>query len=260
MKKGSKHTEESKKKMSQAQKGKRLSEETRRKIGNAHRGKKVSEETRRKMSKAKEGKQFSEEHRKKLRESHLGKRLSEAAKKKIGKASKGRKLSEETKRRMRESQRKRHGDPVKRFWSKVDKTDPNSCWIWTAYIGPRGYGRVGWKGSPTARAHRVAYEITFGPIPKGMIIMHTCDNKKCVNPAHLSLGTQLDNMRDAAIKEPVGSYNKQSKLTKEEVKEIRTLAKSGIAQKEIAKRYSMSQSTISDIVNQKIWKHVKQQT
>lgn len=183
-----------------------------------------------------------------------GSKHTEESKKKMSRALKGKRLSEETKRKIREAQHKRLGDPVKRFWSKVDRIAPDSCWIWTAYIGPRGYGCLAWKSRPATRAHRVAYEITFGPIPKGMIIMHTCDNKKCVNPAHLTVGTQLDNMRDAAIKR---SYNEQSKLTKEEVKEIRTLAKSSITQKEIAKRYHMSQPTISDIVNWKIWKHVK---
>lgn len=82
---------------------------------------------------------------------------------------------------------------MERFWSKVEKTD--GCWLWTAYLDERGYGTFGYKGK-VHYAHRVSYELTKGPIPIGLHILHSCDNPACVNPAHLRTGTHTDNMRD----------------------------------------------------------------
>jgi hypothetical protein len=82
---------------------------------------------------------------------------------------------------------------MERFWSKVAKGD--ECWVWTAYLDERGYGRVGFNGK-VQYAHRVAYQLEVGPIPEGAHILHSCDNPPCVNPAHLRAGTRSDNMRD----------------------------------------------------------------
>jgi HNH endonuclease len=93
-----------------------------------------------------------------------------------------------------------HQTLEQRFWSKVHKTD--TCWIWIAAKWPNGYGHF---VLPThhALAHRVAWELTHGPIPEGMYVLHNCpgqDNKACVNPQHLWLGTHQDNATDAIAK------------------------------------------------------------
>src|SRR6185369_7218363 len=96
-----------------------------------------------------------------------------------------------------------------RFWSKVQKTE--SCWLWTGAINKNagGYGCFTVeRGQPTQRAHRLAWEWANGPIPKGMDLCHNCpggDNPRCVNPAHLFLGTRSENMRDAATKGQIKS-------------------------------------------------------
>lgn len=85
-----------------------------------------------------------------------------------------------------------------RFWSKVDSSAPG-CWPWTATRNSGGYGHIR-VGEKMRSAHRVSYELTHGPIPEGMQVMHSCDNPACVNPAHLSLGSNQDNLLDMARK------------------------------------------------------------
>ena len=90
-------------------------------------------------------------------------------------------------------------DVASRFWEWVRITDPEGCWEWVGAKSYNGYGRFS-IGGRYYGTHRVAYELFGGSIPTGMCILHSCDNPPCVNPAHLRLGTQLDNMRDMHAK------------------------------------------------------------
>lgn len=95
-------------------------------------------------------------------------------------------------------------DPLQNWWSKVNAGDPEACWEWTAGTDRDGYGKfaIGLGGHEQihTRAHRFAYESFVGPIPDGYVVMHTCDNPPCVNPAHLRIGTPLDNNDDKVAK------------------------------------------------------------
>ena len=150
-----------------------------------------------------------------------------------------------------------------RFWEKVDKSD--GCWNWTAGHNGRGYGAFYGDGT-MLRAHRVSYELHYGPIPKqdsyhGMCVCHSCDNKLCVNPDHLFLGTHQDNMDDMYDKGRdvplAGIRNGNSKLTESDVLNIRKVSKHGlVTQKNLSILYGVSVQLISRVINRGIWSHV----
>lgn len=144
-----------------------------------------------------------------------------------------------------------------RFWNQVRKTD--NCWEWIGAKDGDGYGQFTTTNKKNNRAHRFSYEIHKGPIAKGLRVLHSCDNPSCVNPNHLSLGTDADNLKDAINKGRLklkGEHNPSSKLTENQVREIRELRKSGVSIKDIAARYKVSDFPIRGIINGTRWKHV----
>lgn len=146
--------------------------------------------------------------------------------------------------------------PEARFWQKVRKAGPNACWRWTASRSQNGYGKFLWNGETTT-AHRASWEIHYGPVPEGKFIIHACEHKDCVNPAHLYLGSRQDYVDRAkqAGRYGAGESHSQVKLTTQQVREIRDL--SDIATyEEIAEYYGVSPSQVCRIVRRKAWAHL----
>lgn len=149
---------------------------------------------------------------------------------------------------------------LERFHEHACKADDNECWLWAGPLNDRGYGRINkningkWKA---LRAHRVSWMIYRGEIPEALQICHKCDVRNCVNPSHLFLGTQRDNMRDRDIKGRVrrGATHAFAKLTDDDIINIRLLAKTQSHTK-IACHYKVSDSNISRIVNRHTWTHI----
>lgn len=148
---------------------------------------------------------------------------------------------------------------IERFWEKVDIRGENECWEWqNSRMG--GYGAIRANGK-IRYSHIVSWELHNGKIQKGLCVCHHCDNKICVNPNHLFLGTHQDNTDDMMKK---GRSNKakgedvnSAKLTEKQVLKIRAKYSTGdYTQKQLANKYSVSQVTIGHIVNRKIWKHL----
>ena len=142
------------------------------------------------------------------------------------------------------------------FWDRVTKTD--SCWTWNGSKTSGGYGSVTYEGKFTV-CHRVSWELTNGPIPNGLRVLHKCDNPPCVNPDHLFLGTQADNMRDAYRKGRVmirrGSDTIWSKLTEEDIPAIRCMYGEGFTQAAIARQFGVATDTIWDVTHGRTWRH-----
>lgn len=164
----------------------------------------------------------------------------------------------------KEAWRRKHlGKPVEeRFWPLVLKTD--SCWLWQGSVNNKGYGTI-FRGYQLGKVytHRLSWELANGPIPEGLEILHDCpggDNPLCCNPAHLRVGTHLENMADMRNKgrNQIGSQRPNAKLTEDQAREILVLLREPDPNyAAIGKQYGVADATIASIAKGRSWAHVR---
>lgn len=155
-----------------------------------------------------------------------------------------------------------------RFWPKVDKNGPipahcpelGPCWVWVASRSSSGYGQLSStrNGSPL-RAHVVSWQIHYGPVTHRLWVLHKCDNRPCVRPEHLFLGTNGDNSADMAMKKrsTLGERNARAKLTVAQVIEIRRrYAAGGISGRKLAAEMGIGYGAIDNILRRINWRHL----
>jgi hypothetical protein len=136
-----------------------------------------------------------------------------------------------------------------RFWSRIKKADGDACWEWLGQRIKGGYGMLFDGAGKYVTANRISWMLNIGAIPPGYVVRHLCNNPPCVRPDHLRLGTQLENMADraAAGRTALGETNGKSKLSDEDVQQIRSLHAAGLNYRQIATRYPVHEHTISAI-------------
>ncbi|MFL6211490.1 MAG: HNH endonuclease signature motif containing protein [Pyrinomonadaceae bacterium] len=157
---------------------------------------------------------------------------------------------------------KLHYTQINHFLSCVDQSGgTKSCWLWQGYTGQHGYGLFGINGT-TYKAHRVLFFLANGRINDDLLVLHRCDVRACVNPAHLFQGTPKDNSQDAVRKgrstKLFGEQNGKHKLSVPQVKAIRRLGRDHVMPlRTIAHHFNVSEATVSYIVHGGRWDHVK---
>ena len=161
-------------------------------------------------------------------------------------------------------------ETLRRFWSKVDREHCSGCWLWTGAVNANGYANFALRHGSTLPAHRFAYAVEIGLIPNGLIVRHKCDVRVCVNPAHLVVGTQADNIADMFERNraPVGErhYSRTkpwivragtrhhaAKLTDANVAEIRAQRAAGVSGRRLAQEFGVSPQQVSKIVRGQRW-------
>lgn len=150
-----------------------------------------------------------------------------------------------------------------RFWRHVLKTD--TCWLWQGQRDHEGYGLIWMRRETTGKqggflAHRVSWMVNVGPLDASVCVLHRCDNPACVNPDHLFLGSQVDNIRDMTAKGRVacGSRKSCARLTEAGVRAIRALAAAGpVDHHALAAAYGCHERTIRAVLNGESWRQVK---
>lgn len=147
----------------------------------------------------------------------------------------------------------------RRFWSKVASGEPGECWPYLGYLNKHGYGQFSINGR-IRRAHIIAYFLATGVWPAPLCVLHRCDNRRCMNPDHLWLGTDADNVADRDTKgrgrNLQGEEHGCAKLTETQVLAIRTCFGQGMSKRRLAADFGVSRITVRRIVNGTHWKHL----
>jgi hypothetical protein len=150
---------------------------------------------------------------------------------------------------------------AERFWSKVAVAGPDECWDWIGSLEPHGYGQI-LDHRRLVKAHRVSWEIHNGPVPDRLCVCHHCDNRRCVNPAHLYVGTRKDNNRDRGARKrgresrDIGELHHNARFTEAEVRAIIAMLEAGYSQGEVGRFFGVRQTTIGRFANRQTWKHL----
>jgi len=150
-----------------------------------------------------------------------------------------------------------------RFWTKVDKTHANGCWVWTANRNNKGYGLFRPGGlAPKQLAHRLSYTESHGPIPKGGLVLHSCDNPSCVNPNHLRVGSHKDNVADMdkrgrrVSNTGKGEAHCHARMTDVSVTTLRQRYIAGDSLDDLARDFGCPRSSLADYTGGRSWRHL----
>jgi hypothetical protein len=143
-----------------------------------------------------------------------------------------------------------------RLWRDTAVNPTTACWEWLG-VRENGYGRIRWLGKMVA-THRLAWALTHGPVPPGMVVCHRCDVRQCCNPDHLFVGSVSDNAQDMVRKgrhpDRTGERHPLAKLTNSAISEMRSLAGMGVRQCDIARKFAADPSMVSKILRGLAWR------
>lgn len=147
---------------------------------------------------------------------------------------------------------------AERFWSRVSTGPLGDCWLWRGAVHRDGYGSFKMSGQQVA-AHRAAWILTRGPVPEGMLLCHHCDTPACVNPSHLFIGTNGDNLADMARKGRSlrGERNGHAVLREADVRAVRRRAALGESIRQLAREFGITDSSMRKAIRGHSWSHVR---